>query len=67
MYLCILMRYKPSKYPIGTTWKGKTSDGKSQVFRAKEYYDKVIRGRLISERLDKALGKINYKLSQVKV
>lgn len=34
----------------------------SQVLRAKEYYDMCIRGRLISERLDKALGKINYKL-----
>lgn len=39
----------------------------SQVLQAKEFYDSTIKGRLISDRLDKALGKINYKLSQVKL
>lgn len=39
----------------------------NDALKARDYYFNVIKGNLISNRVDKALNKINYKLSQVKI
>jgi hypothetical protein len=39
----------------------------ASVFKAKEYYERMVRGKVTSNRIDKGLSLINSKLSNIKV